>query len=137
MLKTTAGTRGRELRKGQKCNPYKFTNKLLGDKKSRRLQCPKREVEDHLKKTQRPTPRTGFGRISTPQPSEHQEEFDMMEPRLIEVKDIIRKAQAESAPGPGLGGIPYQVYKNCPRLPTRLCKLLRVVWKKERKRWRA
>lgn len=56
----------------------------------------------------------------------------MMEPRLIEVKDIIRKAQAESAPGPGLGGIPYQVYKNCPRLPTRLCKLLRVVWKKER-----
>ena len=54
--------------------------------------------------------------------------FYMAEPRLKEVEDIVKKARAASAPGPD--GIPYKVHKYCPRLTTRLWKVLRVMWRR-------
>ena len=43
---------------------------------------------------------------------------------------MVRRARAKAAPGPS--GISYKVYKNCPRLLQRLCKLLRTIWKKKK-----
>ena len=61
-------------------------------------------------------------------PEEPTEVFDMDEPRLGEVKDVVRKSRACSAPGSN--GLPYKVYKNCPRLTKRLWKYLRVILRK-------
>ena len=52
----------------------------------------------------------------------------MKEPTLAEVKEVIKKARAGSAPGPN--AIPYKVYKMCPLLLKRLWRLLKVVWRK-------
>jgi len=54
--------------------------------------------------------------------------LDSKEPTLAEVKDVVKKARAGSAPGPN--GIPYKVYKMCPRLLHRLWRLSKVVWRK-------
>ena len=53
-------------------------------------------------------------------PEEPTQVFDIEEPMLGEVKDVVRKSRAGSAPGPN--GLPYKVYKNCPRLTKRLWK---------------
>ncbi|XP_045174487.2 uncharacterized protein LOC123535800 [Mercenaria mercenaria] len=52
----------------------------------------------------------------------------MKEPSFAEIRDIVMKARSCSAPGPS--GIPYKVYKKCPKLLKRLSVLLRVIWKK-------
>jgi hypothetical protein len=52
------------------------------------------------------------------QPEEPTVDFDMAELRWKEVDNVIKKARAASAPGPN--GIPYCVYKNCPKLAKRL-----------------
>jgi len=38
--------------------------------------------------------------------------FDMKEPALYEIKELLKKTRSKSAPGPN--GIPYKLYKNCP-----------------------
>ena len=55
--------------------------------------------------------------------------FDLSEPRLKEVRDFVRRAWAGASPGPS--GIPYKVYKACPRLLLLLWKLLKEVWRQE------
>lgn len=40
--------------------------------------------------------------------------FDMKEPGLKEIQEVVRAARASSAPGPS--GVPYKVYKRCPQL---------------------
>ena len=64
------------------------------------------------------------------EPDEPEYPFDGAEPKLREVTDVIRKARAGSSQGPN--GIPYKVYKNCPRLTKRLWKHLRVIWRRGR-----
>ena len=97
-------------------NPFQFTKKLLEDKRSGRLDCPRQEVEDHLKNVHSDENRDqDLGDSDTLlTPEKPETGFDDAEPRLQEVKDTIRKTRAGSAPGPN--GIPYKVYKNCPKL---------------------
>jgi hypothetical protein len=52
----------------------------------------------------------------------------MGEPKLQEVKDVVKKARTASTPGPD--GIPYKVYKYCPKFTTRLWKALKVIWRR-------
>ena len=111
-------------------NPFQFTKKLLGDKRSGRLDCPRQEVEEHLRNTHSDDNRDldlgdPITLLSLGPPTSV---FDDAEPKLQEVKEIIRKARAGSAPGPN--GIPYNVYKSCQRLLQRLWKLLKVLWMK-------
>ena len=54
--------------------------------------------------------------------------LDVREPTWKEVQDVVKKARSGSAPGPS--GIPYKVYKKCPKLLRILWQLLRKVWKK-------
>lgn len=55
-------------------------------------------------------------------------QFNTKEPSLAKVRNTIRAAWASTALG--LSGVPYKVYKHCPRLLERLCKLLRIVAKR-------
>ena len=55
--------------------------------------------------------------------------FDLSEPKLKEVRDFVRRAQAGASPVPN--GIPYKVYKAHPRLLQLLWRLLKVMWRQE------
>ncbi|KAJ3614887.1 hypothetical protein NHX12_018456, partial [Muraenolepis orangiensis] len=57
-------------------------------------------------------------------------QFDMSELQLKEVREVVRKARASSAPGPS--GTSYKVYKYCPKLLLRLWYILRVFWRRGR-----
>lgn len=46
--------------------------------------------------------------------------FNMADVTLDEVRSVVDKAWAESAPGPS--GTTYKIYKNCPKLLKRLIK---------------
>ena len=105
---------------------------MLGDKKSGSLKASKETVEAYLRETYSdPTPRRGedLGECTKLIYSGLPEvDFNQGEPKLQEVRDIIRKARSGSAPGPN--GIPYKVYKQCPRLTTRLWRMFKVVWRR-------
>ena len=53
-------------------------------------------------------------------------DFEGKEPTLIEIQEVVKKVRASS--DPGLSGVPYQVYKYCPRLLHRLWRILKVIW---------
>ncbi|XP_069114421.1 uncharacterized protein [Argopecten irradians] len=113
-------------------NPFQFVKKLFGSKGSGKLVSSKEEVEEHLRKTHSDPRRAEDLAENTKirEVEEPTEAFDESEPKLSEVREIIKKARAGSAPGPN--GVPYRVYKNCPRLLRRLWLLLRKVWRRGR-----
>lgn len=63
-------------------------------------------------------------------------QFDISELQLEEVREVVCKARASSAPGPS--STSYKVYKNCPRLLLHLWKILQVFWRKGKipEQWR-
>lgn len=110
-------------------NPYRFTKTLLGEERGGSLQSSEEEVVKYLKDVHsdpsREHPLGDCDRISAADPPKFP--LNMKEPSLQEVRDVVKKARAGSAPGPS--GIPYKVYKRCPKLLRRLWLLLRAVWK--------
>lgn len=56
-------------------------------------------------------------------------QHNISEPTLKAVKEAVRAARASSTPGPS--GVPYKVYKQCPKLLVRLWKILKVIWRRE------
>ena len=54
--------------------------------------------------------------------------FDEAEPLWKEIKDIVRKARAGSAPGPN--GVSYRILKKCEGVLRILWNLLRLAWRK-------
>lgn len=95
-------------------NPFKLTKQLLGQKRAGRLTCSKDAINDHLKATYSDSIREQSlgpcnALITPPEPSS---DFDLKEPRLREVEELVRRARSSSAPGPS--EVPYKVYKNCP-----------------------
>ena len=92
-------------------NPFQFTSKLLGKKSSGKLLAEKAEVENHLKEVHSDEKRDEElpEQPKLIQVCEPEHIFDESEPTAKEVRDVIRKARAASAPGPN--GIPYKVYK--------------------------
>lgn len=111
-------------------NPFKFTRDLLGQKRSGRLASSQEDVDQYLsQKFSDPEKDQELGEchilINPPEP---EVQMDMSELQLNEVREVVCKARACSAPGPS--GTTYKVYKNCPRLLRRLWKILRVFWRK-------
>ncbi|KAI8513106.1 hypothetical protein Bbelb_097450 [Branchiostoma belcheri] len=125
--------RGRERARKRSAfisNPYGFTKRLLGQKRSGTLNCSVQEINSYLCTTFSDAARDAdLGPcsllVSSPEP---ETQFDSTEPTLKEVKEAVKAARASSAPGPS--GVPYKVYKHCPRLVVRLWKALRVVWRR-------
>lgn len=111
-------------------NPFTFTKRLLGQKRSGHLACPVEEINHHLNTT--------FSDSSRDQdlgpckalviPAEPVSQFHSAEPTLSEVREAVRAARSSSAPGPS--GVPYKVYKQCPRLLKRLWMILKVIWRR-------
>lgn len=54
-------------------------------------------------------------------------QFDTSLLKWSKVNKVVERVRAASAPGPN--GLPYEVYKNCPRLLKLLWKLIGVAWK--------
>ena len=95
-------------------NPHKFPKRLIEEKWCGVLEVPQDELENHLrtytaKSQEEVQPTAGLVRLAAPTTP-----FDMSEPRLKEVRDFVRRAWAGASPGPS--GIPYKVYKACPRI---------------------
>ncbi|XP_060589960.1 uncharacterized protein LOC132745155 [Ruditapes philippinarum] len=111
-------------------NPYKFTKELLGEEKCGKLESSRNEVEEYLKETHSDPHRSeSLGECGRIQPvDEPAIPLNMKEPTWKEINDVVKKARSCSAPGPS--GIPYKVYKKCPKLLRTLWSLLRVVWRK-------
>jgi hypothetical protein len=111
-------------------NPYKFSKRLLDKERSGKLESSMEDIENYLKETHsdpmRDQPLGDCPRVEpVPEPTNA---LDSSEPTLREVQEVVKKARSGSAPGPN--GIPYKVYKMCPRLVRRLWILLKTVWKK-------
>ncbi len=111
-------------------NPFKLTKQLLGQKMAGCLTCSKDAINDHLKATYSDSIReqplgSCDALITPPEPSS---DFDLKEPRLRKVEEVMRTVRSSSAPGPS--GVPYKVYKNCPKLLHRLWRVLKVIWRR-------
>jgi len=88
-------------------NPFKLTKQLLGQKRAGRLTCSNKAMNDHLKATYSDSIRElGPCNALRPQP-EPASDFDLKEPRLREVEEVVRRVRSSSAPGPS--GVPYKV----------------------------
>ncbi|KAL7868065.1 hypothetical protein SRHO_G00094490 [Serrasalmus rhombeus] len=119
-------------------NPFKFTKDLLGQKHSGKLASSQEETHQHLTQMYSDPRRVlelGECNILI-DPPEPEVQFDLTELQLKEVKEVVHKAKARSAPGPS--DISYKVYKNCPKLLLHLWKILRVFWRKGKipEQWR-
>ncbi len=109
-------------------NPFQFAKKLLGDKRSGRLECPREEVDHFLQNNMSdPLRDQDLGPNSALIiPAPPTAEFKLTEPSLKEVEEVIKAARSASSPGPS--GVPYLVYKRCPQLLRHLWKALKVIW---------
>ena len=100
------------------------------ESKSGKLDVPKEELENHLRMTYSnylnsiPIPPLR----DLPKPQDPTVMFDDSWIKLKEVRDFVHKACTGSAPG--LNGILYKLYKNCPRVLRKLTALLQQAWKK-------
>lgn len=120
-------------------NPFSFTKKLLGQKKSGSLVCPVDEINHHLNITfSDPSREQDLGPcevlVNPPEPGV---QFVTAEPTLNEVKEVVMAARSSSSPGPS--GVPYRVYKQRPKLIVRLWKIIKVIWRRGRvaTQWRS
>lgn len=64
-------------------------------------------------------------------------DFNIKVPSWKEIQTVVKAARTSSAPGPN--GVPYLVYKRCPKLLHRLWKILRVIWRRGKigQQWRS
>lgn len=101
-------------------DPYSFTKALLGQQKSGTLSSSKLETEEFLAEAHSdPTRSRGLdANRNILRPAKPTIALNAKEPTWQEVQDVVHKAKSASAPGPS--GIPYKVYKKCPKLLKRL-----------------
>ncbi|XP_052238470.1 uncharacterized protein LOC127849759 [Dreissena polymorpha] len=107
-----------------------FIKTLLGEERGGSLQSDQEEVAQYLREVHsNPEGAQPLGDCDKITPADHpQFPLDLKEPTLQEVRYVVNKARACSAPGPS--SIPYKVYKKFPKLLRRRWLLLRAVWKK-------
>ena len=145
-LKTLCRAEGHRRRRRERArkrasfiaDPFGFARRLLGDKRSGRLQCSKDEVDTFLQNTlgdpYRDTPLDENTHLKEPELPKR--DFDMRIPSWIEVKNIVMAARSASSPGPS--GVPYSVYKRCPGLLKMLWKFITRIWRRGKivEQWR-
>ena len=111
--------------------PFKFVKQLLGSPKSGELENGMNDIEAHLAAAHcdpnREQNLPELDDIIKPQAPDSN--FDMGGISRREVLEVIVKARTKSAPG--YSGTSYKVYKKCPKLVTRLAKLVDAAWKKK------
>ena len=109
-------------------DPYQFARQLFQQPRSGSLSAQKEELEIHLKKTysdlDRETPLSECAGLVWP--AAPGEEFNNNPPNLDEIRTVVQKARAKSAPGSN--GMPNLLYKRCPNVLRQLHKILRGAW---------
>ena len=119
-------------------DPFGFARRLLGDKRSGKLECSKESVDSFLKNSLNDPKRDdelGYNnRLIKPNPPEV--DFDLKIPSLSEIKQVVMAARSASSPGPS--GVPYSVYKRCPGLLVKLWKIIKAIWRRGKiaEQWR-
>ena len=143
LQKRAEGIRRRRIQKSRNTRefykqPYKFARNLLDPEVKGNLESSQKEVEDFLEKAhsdkERDTPLEEIdGLYSFPEP---ENKYNCDPPSWKEFKNVLRHAKMNSAPGPN--GVPYKLYKNCPRVANILYNYLREMWvqNKVAKSWR-
>ncbi|CAC5393678.1 unnamed protein product [Mytilus coruscus] len=122
--------RKREEESNVCCQSLQVYQSNTGRNKGGISKSTKEEVEKHLSEThsdERQWEHLGnCNRIeNVPEPEIPK---NTKEPSWKEVSDVVKKARSASSPGPN--GIPYKVYKKCPKILKHLWRLLKVVWRK-------
>lgn len=91
-------------------NPYAFAKSLFTESKSGVQDVPQGELEEHFKKTYsdpcRNVPLPRMPGITRPAPTGVA--FDMSNLQMKGVREFVRKSV------PGMNGLSYKLYKNCP-----------------------
>ena len=133
----------RRIRKNERCrqkkrareqflkNPYEVAKKMFTEVKSGRLECNKKELDEHLKKTYtdpKKNDRLPLLRCLKHQPKPKRA-FKLNNIAEKEIGDFVKKATAKSAPGKNC--VPYKVYKMCNRLRYKLYILLQAAWREK------
>ena len=110
--------------------PYDFARKVISPKPKGNLSSSKEEVEEHLKKAHS-DPQKDLQREPQEDLWNYEEskvEFNNDPPSFNEFMKVLRKTRAKSAPGPN--GVPYIVYKRCPKVARQLWLYLKGMWKR-------
>ncbi|CAG5130209.1 unnamed protein product, partial [Candidula unifasciata] len=113
-------------------DPYQFARGLFEQPKSGTLVVSQKELELHLskmysdKKRREPLDDNPEILSGLKQPSVPKVPFKLVPPLWSEVEDVVKKASGKSAPGPN--GVPYVLYKRCPKILKMLHVLLRQAW---------
>ncbi|XP_063049927.1 NACHT, LRR and PYD domains-containing protein 3-like [Engraulis encrasicolus] len=112
-------------------DPFKHARQLLEEKKTGKLETTREQLEQHVREQysdpQRSVPLGAPGYV--PQPAQPTAEFNIMPLKLSKVRQVVEKARSSLAPGPN--GVPYKLYKNCPKVLELLWYLMRTAWKKK------
>ena len=127
------GAQETEKRESQKrtvfiANLFEFARKMLGEKQTGQLRCSRSIVNSFLHDTlSDPDREKDLGvndSVITPElPAVN---FDMREPSLKEIPDVVQAARSASAPGPS--GVTYTVYKRFPGLLRKLWVVIKTIW---------
>ena len=110
--------------------PYQFARNLLSPKPKGEMESSKEEVEKFLKNAHA-DPNKGKPKDKCEGLKEYQtarEDFDDNAPSFNEFAKKVRHARSKSALGPN--GIPYIVYKRCPKVAKLLWGYLKELWNK-------
>ena len=109
--------------------PYGYARQVLNPKVTGKLKDSKEEVESHLHRVHSAEEEEDFeipeDLHEFPEP---EQSFNMEPPTFREFDQYLRKTRMKSAPGPN--GVPYKVYKKCPKVARLLYSYLKEMWKK-------
>ena len=111
--------------------PYQFARALFEQPKSGTLTVDRDTLEQHLKETySKPEDTPPLSIPGLVRPERPTKPFNDKPPTLEEMRKVVKKARAKSAPGPN--GIPYILYKKCPKVLAWLHRMLRSAWRNKK-----
>ena len=120
----------KKLDKSFKNDPFRTIKNILNPNPAGELKCTKDELDSHLERTYGdPNRNVTLGVLEgLPNKSNDPEvPFNMENISRKEHSDIIQKARSKSSPGNN--GLPYLVYKRCPKITENLWRLSRLAFK--------
>ena len=123
--------RRRERRLGRRRflrDPYRASKEILEPKSKAALNCSREELNRHLKDTySAASSNTFIPWTGATQPDPPADPFFNSAPTFKELKTILKRTR--NASSPGQNGLPYRMYKRCPRLLRTIWSLMCVVWR--------
>ena len=109
-------------------DPYGYSKRLLEPNKQQKISFSKSDAENYFSDIYKDSERErNFNPPeSTDRPQAPSTTILTSPPKWGEIQSILRKTRNKSAPGPN--GVPYIVYKKCPRTFSHIFKLMVKIW---------